>query len=128
TVAVQTVVARIETEAGAAVAAPAPAPAPAAEAPKPAPAATPAPAPAPAPPRAAPAPAPAAPAAPAAAASAGDGPETAEERLRRKSTPLVRRMAADAGVDLARLEGTGHAGRVTRQDLEQFLERGAAPA
>jgi 2-oxoglutarate dehydrogenase E2 component (dihydrolipoamide succinyltransferase) len=37
-------------------------------------------------------------------------------------------MAADAGVDLTRLEGTGHAGRVTRQDLEQFLERGAAPA
>jgi 2-oxoglutarate dehydrogenase E2 component (dihydrolipoamide succinyltransferase) len=37
-------------------------------------------------------------------------------------------MAADAGVDLARLEGTGHAGRVTRHDLEQFLERGAAPA
>jgi 2-oxoglutarate dehydrogenase E2 component (dihydrolipoamide succinyltransferase) len=126
TVAVQTVVARIETEAGAVAAPPAPAPAPAPEAPKPAPApAVAAPAPAIEAPRPTSKPAPAV---PAVAASAIDGPETAEERLRRKSTPLVRRMAADAGVDLTRLEGSGHAGRVTRQDLEQFLERGAPAA
>ena len=134
TVAVQTVVARIETEAGAASAAPppsapAPATAPAAPAPKSAPE------PAAPPPKAAvaaPAPKPAvaapAPAAAPAATPSPDGEETAEERLRRKSTPLVRRMAADAGVDLTRVAGSGHAGRVTRQDLEQFLEQGAPAA
>ena len=150
TVPVQTLVARIETEAGAAAAsAPAPA-APAADAPKPpAPAAATSPVPSVAPvqPVASPAPAPtAAPKPPARAAAASpvpavtpvqpvapsDGEETVEERLRRKSTPLVRRMAADHGVDIARLEGTGHAGRVTKNDLVQYLERGpgtaAAPA
>lgn len=121
TVAVQTIVARIETDASAAAAAPSPAPAaaPRAEAPKPAPAA-----PAPAAPRAAaPSPAPA-PAPVAAPAPATNGAETAEERLRRKSTPLVRKMAAEHNVDLSAVAGSGMAGRVTRSDLESFLAAG----
>jgi 2-oxoglutarate dehydrogenase E2 component (dihydrolipoamide succinyltransferase) len=69
---------------------------------------------------------------PAAAATreAGDGRgETAEERLRRKSTPLVRRIAAEHGIDIAEVPGTGHAGRVTKQDVMSFLEeRDRAPA
>jgi pyruvate dehydrogenase E2 component (dihydrolipoamide acetyltransferase) len=138
TVAVQTVVATIETEAGAAVAPAAAAPAPPAAA---------APPPAPAPERAAPArPAPApnsAPPAPAAAAQsrpapspapsrspdagANGGSETAEERLRRRSTPLVRKMAAEHNLDLSAIPGSGLAGRVTKNDILSYLETGPAP-
>ncbi|TVP76987.1 MAG: 2-oxo acid dehydrogenase subunit E2 [Gemmatimonadales bacterium] len=56
------------------------------------------------------------------------GPESAEERLKRRSTPVVRRMAEEHGVDLSRVEGTGHAGRVTKQDLEAWLESGGDDA
>jgi 2-oxoglutarate dehydrogenase E2 component (dihydrolipoamide succinyltransferase) len=51
-----------------------------------------------------------------------------EERLRTKSSPLVRRMAAEHGVDLASLNGSGIAGRVTRKDLTAYLESGASAA
>ncbi|MEO6067462.1 MAG: dihydrolipoamide acetyltransferase family protein [Gemmatimonadales bacterium] len=127
TVAVNTVVARIETDASAAVGqasalakAPAPAPAPvapikAAEAPK---AAAPAPMPAPV---AAPSPQPLAP-------SASGAAMTAEERLRTKSTPLVRKMAAEHHVDITQLSGSGMAGRVTKADLEGFLAGGGTTA
>ena len=47
-----------------------------------------------------------------------------EERLRSKSSPLVRRMAAEHGIELSALQGTGIAGRVTKRDLLQFLESG----
>ena len=117
TVAVGTVVARIETEAGAPVAAPA---TPPAEQPK---AETPA-----APAASAPAaPAPAAPTpTPAAAAPAPAG--TAEERLQQKSTPLVRKMVAEHGLDLSQISGTGTAGRVTKGDVLAYLEQGAPAA
>jgi pyruvate dehydrogenase E2 component (dihydrolipoamide acetyltransferase) len=66
---------------------------------------------------------------------AGDGAavETADERLRRRSTPLVRRIAAEHGVSLEEVEGTGRAGRVTKEDVLRFVEQGprqpaAAPA
>lgn len=49
--------------------------------------------------------------------------ESAEERLQRRSTPVVRRIAAEHGVDLEDVEGTGYAGRVTKQDIMTFLER-----
>ena len=137
TVAVQTVVARIETEAGASASAPAPA-APAPEPKAEAPAARPAPAPAPATPvpaaaAPAPKPAPAAPApqpvtASAAAPSQGNGSETMEERLKRRSTPLVRKMAAEHNLDLGSIPGSGLAGRVTRNDVLNYLDRGAQPA
>jgi 2-oxoglutarate dehydrogenase E2 component (dihydrolipoamide succinyltransferase) len=142
TVAVQTVVARIDTEAAAGASAPAPA-APASAPATPTPASTPQPAaaaapPPPTPPKApAPAPAPPAPAArPAAEKSRaghvaeGNGEmETAEERLRRRSTPLVRKMAAEHGLDLSEIPGTGLAGRVTKNDILDFLQQPkAAPA
>ncbi|MSR23025.1 MAG: 2-oxo acid dehydrogenase subunit E2 [Gemmatimonadetes bacterium] len=64
-------------------------------------------------------------AAPAAAPQppSGDGEMTEEQRIRQRSTPVVRRMAEEHGVDLASLEGkgSGHAGRVTKQDLLQYL-------
>src|SRR5467141_2567823 len=133
TVPVQTLVAVIETDKAAATAAPAAAASPAAP---PAAAVT-------APPVAAAQRAPAAPggAVPAAAPAPvprssspvppkGDGAETAEERLRRKSTPLVRKIAAEHQVDISTIPGSGFAGRVTKQDILGFIERGvpAAPA
>src|SRR6266705_6405298 len=56
----------------------------------------------------------------------GDGGETAEERLRRKSTPLVRKIAAEHQVDISTLPGTGFAGRVTKQDILGAIERGVS--
>ena len=38
-----------------------------------------------------------------------------------RATPVVRRLAAEHGVDLDRVPGTGLNGRVTRQDVEQFV-------
>ena len=49
-------------------------------------------------------------------------PATAEERLRTRSTPVVRRIADEHGVEIADVEGTGHAGRVTKQDILDYIE------
>src|SRR6266568_1338855 len=50
----------------------------------------------------------------------GDGGETAEERLRRKSTPLVRKIAAEHQVDISTIPGTGFAGRVAHPVVEPW--------
>jgi len=126
TVPVQTLVAVIETEKGAVASPPAAASAPPAskpEPPKPAP-----PPPPPPPPAAAAASVGERPRPPATAPSrqGGDGAETAEERLRKKSTPLVRKIAAEHQVDISTIPGTGFAGRVTKQDILGFIERGVA--
>ncbi|NEV87291.1 2-oxoglutarate dehydrogenase, E2 component, dihydrolipoamide succinyltransferase [Streptomyces tendae] len=100
-------------------AAPAPAPAQAAPAPAaPAPQAPPAPAPQPAAPAPAPAPA-AAPAAPAAAQPVDDGAYV---------TPLVRKLAAENGVDLSTVKGTGVGGRIRKQDVVAAAEAAKATA
>ncbi len=52
--------------------------------------------------------------------------ESAEERLRTRSTPVVRRIAEEHGVDLEQVSGSGHAGRVTKHDILDFIEQGAA--
>lgn len=50
-------------------------------------------------------------------------------RRRQKSSPLVRRIAAEHQVDLAQVTGSGISGRVTKQDILQFLDdRPASPA
>ena len=54
--------------------------------------------------------------------------DSAEERLRTRSTPVVRRIAEEHGVDIAQVDGTGHAGRVTKQDILDYIESGAAAA
>jgi 2-oxoglutarate dehydrogenase E2 component (dihydrolipoamide succinyltransferase) len=119
TVPVQAVVARLETDANASISAPASAPAPAASAPAASAPASPA--------ASAPAAASSAPAAPAAASAAGGANGGSfEERVRTKSSPLVRRMAAEHGVEISALQGSGVAGRVTKKDLVDFLESGAA--
>ncbi|PIM72820.1 2-oxoglutarate dehydrogenase, E2 component, dihydrolipoamide succinyltransferase [Streptomyces sp. JV178] len=108
-------------------AAPAPAPAaPAAPAPAPAPTAPAAPAPAPAAAApAAPAPAPA-PVTPAPAAAAPAAAKATDEGA--YVTPLVRKLAAENGVDLASVKGTGVGGRIRKQDVIAAAEAAKAAA
>ena len=56
-------------------------------------------------------------------------PSTREEAARQRSTPLVRRLAAQQGVALAAIQGTGFGGRVRREDLLAHVSSaGTAPA
>jgi len=117
TVAVETVIGVIEQGGEAAASAPE-----AATAPAPAAAAAP---PSPPPPPARPAPAPVAPP----AARPAEVPSGEAEALRRRSSPLVRRIASEHGVDIALVSGTGIHGRVTKEDILAYVEgRAAAPA
>jgi len=63
--------------------------------------------------------------APTAAPAPLEDDNSLEGRLRTKSSPLVREMAKQHGLDLAHIEGTGQAGRVTREDLEAHLAKAA---
>ncbi len=65
---------------------------------------------------------------PSRAPEAATGAADAElvERVRQFSSPLVRRMAAEEGVDLEQIEGSGIHGRVTKRDLEGYLEKRSA--
>ena len=109
TVAVNTVVAIIDESPGAV------APAPAAPATASAPAATPA-------PQAAQAAAPP----PSGSGPVPPAPESlSSDNLRRqKSSPVVRRIAAEHGVDITQIDGSGIAGRVTKQDILEFIDEG----
>jgi len=51
-----------------------------------------------------------------------------EERLRTRSTPVVRKIAEEHGLDIEAIAGTGHAGRVTKQDILDFISSGGAAA
>jgi 2-oxoisovalerate dehydrogenase E2 component (dihydrolipoyl transacylase) len=66
------------------------------------------------------------------ARTGGDGRGTVEdaETLRlQRSSPVVRRLAAEHGVDISEISGTGTGGRVTKKDIEGYIEkRRAAPA
>ncbi len=117
TVAVNSVVARIagegEAAVGAAVPGRPPAAIPAAPARSPAPKQQAAPPPAPAQPVPRPEP-----------------PQAAslEERRRTKSSPLVRKIAHENNVDISRIQGSGVSGRVTKNDILDYIQQPAAPA
>lgn len=49
-----------------------------------------------------------------------------EELRKTKSSPLVRNIAKEHGIDISRIEGTGASGRVTKSDILNFIETGAA--
>jgi len=122
TVPIQTVVGVIDA-AGSAASAPAPAPAPA-----PAKSQTPVAAKAPAvavpPPAPTPVSRPTAPTPVAAGAPAASAPGASGDRIH--SSPLVRRMAKEHGIDLSTIPGTGAGGRISKQDIEAVIAVGAA--
>ncbi|MCC6452529.1 MAG: 2-oxoglutarate dehydrogenase, E2 component, dihydrolipoamide succinyltransferase [Acidobacteria bacterium] len=60
----------------------------------------------------------------AAAATAGSG--SVDDLRRAKSSPLVRNIAKEHGVDITRIPGSGLSGRVTKNDILNFIETGAA--
>ena len=73
------------------------------------------------------------PVAAAAPAPAKHAPETTapadvEELRRTRSSPVVRRIAAEQGIDLAQVPGTGISGRVTKKDILSWVERAKAGA
>src|SRR5271163_5250934 len=76
------------------------------------------PAPPPAPSKAEPAVAPPAP--------ATSVPKDEDEDSDVRSSPLVRKLARENNVDLAKVSGTGTGGRVTKQDILDFVERRTA--
>ena len=124
TVPVNSVVARIAAEGEAAAPAPAQAPAPKHEEPAaqpPSNQATQQPAAAPPPPPPAPEPKP-----------VEAEVASLEERRRTKSSPLVRKIASENNVDISQLQGTGVSGRVTKNDILEFLQQpssgGQAPS
>ena len=47
---------------------------------------------------------------------------SAEDLRRQKSSPVVRKIAAEHGVDIAQIEGSGAGGRVTKQDILGYME------
>lgn len=77
-----------------------------------------------------PAPAPAA-ASPAAAVPAAASPAPAAPAATRKgrvfASPLAKKMAAEKGIDLAQVTGSGPDGRVTRKDIDSFVPPKAVP-
>ncbi|MBB6250402.1 pyruvate dehydrogenase complex dihydrolipoamide acetyltransferase [Nitrospirillum iridis] len=83
-------------------------------------------------PAAAPAPAKAEAAAPAPAKSeaapAAAAPAPAQDGARVFASPLARRMAAQSGLDLAKVSGSGPSGRIVKADVEAALKGGAAKA
>ena len=55
--------------------------------------------------------------------------ESAEELRLKRSSPVVRRLAEKHDVDLSEISGTGTGGRVTKKDIQSYIEeREAAPA
>jgi len=61
-----------------------------------------------------------------AAAAGGNGNATIDELRRQKSSPLVRNIAKEHGIDITRIPGSGLSGRVTKNDILSFIETGAA--
>ena len=66
------------------------------------------------------------------AAAAPPAPAATDEERRARSSPLVRRIASEHGVDISAIEGSGVGGRVTKSDILKYLETrpaaGAPPA
>ena len=117
TVPIQTVVGVIDAAGSAAAPAPPPVPAKT-QAPAPAKAPTAA----PAAPRAVPAPV-------AGQPVAASAPSAPQDGGRVHSSPLVRRMAKEHGIDLSTVQGTGAGGRISKQDIEAVIAgSGGAPA
>ena len=78
----------------------------------------------------APTPAASAPSDPTPSDTASQAPSSGSDNGRTFVSPVVARIASEHGVDVARVQGTGNGGRVTKKDILAFVEGGgpAAPA
>ena len=56
----------------------------------------------------------------------GEGAPPSEARV--KASPVARKMAEEAGLDLSRVKGTGPGGRVVERDVQAAIATGSAPA
>jgi pyruvate dehydrogenase E2 component (dihydrolipoamide acetyltransferase) len=56
------------------------------------------------------------------APAASEAPESGDKH---KSSPLVRKIAKEHNVDIARIQGSGIGGRVTKQDILGFIDQGS---
>src|SRR5579884_2256344 len=63
---------------------------------------------------------------PPAAAAAPSRPAAAAEEPQGPLSPLVRKMAREFNIDLRQIRGTGAGGRITKQDLENYMSQQAA--
>jgi pyruvate dehydrogenase E2 component (dihydrolipoyllysine-residue acetyltransferase) len=54
-------------------------------------------------------------------------PHSIDELRRRKSSPLVRRIARDNNVDITQIRGSGIGGRVTKHDILEYLNQDVRP-
>jgi pyruvate/2-oxoglutarate dehydrogenase complex dihydrolipoamide acyltransferase (E2) component len=63
-----------------------------------------------------------------ATATPDDAPARAAGAPTRRYSPVVQRIAAEHGIDLEQVQGTGRGGRVRKQDVLAFIENGGAPA
>jgi len=71
------------------------------------------------------------PSSPSASASSSASTETAErpDLSDVRATPAVRKLAAENGVDISQIDGTGLGGRVSKKDVEDYIANAqAAPA
>jgi 2-oxoglutarate dehydrogenase E2 component (dihydrolipoamide succinyltransferase) len=67
--------------------------------------------------------------APAAPPMPAPAPAAHEEEEEARSSPLVRKIAREHGIRLSQVTGTGLGGRITKQDIQQFIEtQGSQPA
>jgi pyruvate dehydrogenase E2 component (dihydrolipoamide acetyltransferase) len=62
------------------------------------------------------------------APAAAAGPATLADLRRTRSSPLVRKIAKEHGIDITGLNGTGISGRVTKKDITGLIESGGAAA
>jgi len=56
--------------------------------------------------------------------SASSSPATLDDLRRVRSSPLVRKIAKEHGIDISQLNGTGISGRVTKDDINAFIAGG----
>jgi 2-oxoglutarate dehydrogenase E2 component (dihydrolipoamide succinyltransferase) len=64
---------------------------------------------------------------PTAAAPAAEAPAAASHGERLRSSPLVRKIAKEHQLDLRQVPGTGSSGRITKDDVLEYIEKGGAP-